>query len=58
VTCSSSADQASNKGVALIIVLAFVVLLSGLVVAYLTRAGIDRQLANQASKTQNLIFWQ
>lgn len=46
--CLSSADQASKKGAALIIVLAFVVLLSGLVVAYLTRAGIDRQLA-QAS---------
>lgn len=48
MTRLSSADQASTKGVALIIVLAFVVLLSGLVVAYLTRAGIDRQLA-QAS---------
>ena len=48
MTCSSSADQASNKGVALIIVLAFVVLLSGLMVAYLTRAGIDRQLAQSS----------
>jgi hypothetical protein len=45
VTRLSSADQVSNKGAALIIVLAFVVLLSGLVVAYLMRAGTDRQLA-------------
>lgn len=48
MTCLSSADQASNRGVALIIVLAFVVLLSGLVVAYLTRAGTDRQLAQSS----------
>ena len=45
MTRLSSADQVSNKGAALIIVLAFVVLLSGLVVAYLMRAGTDRQLA-------------
>lgn len=45
MTCLPSADQASNRGAALIIVLAFVVLLSGLVVAYLTRAGTERQLA-------------
>jgi len=48
VTPSSFANQAAKKGVALLIVLAFVVLLSGLVVAYLSRTGIDRQLA-QAS---------
>jgi hypothetical protein len=48
VTCLSSADQASKKGAALLIVLAFVVLLSGLVVAYLTRAGTDRQLAQSS----------
>ena len=48
MTCLSSTDQTSRKGAALIVVLAFVVLLSGLVVAYLTRAGADRQLA-QAS---------
>jgi hypothetical protein len=34
--------------VALIIVLAFVVLLSGLVAAYLTRVGVDRQLAQSS----------
>jgi hypothetical protein len=45
VTRLSSADQVSNESAALVIVLAIVVLLSGLVVAYLTRAGIDRQLA-------------
>ena len=45
MTRSSLANHASDKGVALIIVLAFVVLLSGLVVAYLSRAGTDRQLA-------------
>jgi hypothetical protein len=48
VTCLSPAHQASNKGVALIVVLAFVVLLSGLVVAYLIRAGTDRQLAQSS----------
>lgn len=48
VTCLSSANQASNKGVALVIVLAFVVLLSGLVVAYLSRTAIDRQLAQSS----------
>ena len=45
MTRLSSADEVSNKGAALIIVLAFIVLLSGLVVAYLMRAGTDRQLA-------------
>jgi hypothetical protein len=57
VTPLFSADQVSNKGVALIIVLAFVVLLSGLVVAYLTRVGTDRQLAQasfQDTKTEIL----
>jgi len=48
MTCLPSANPAPRRGAALIIVLAFVVLLSGLVVAYLTRAGADRQLA-QAS---------
>lgn len=48
MTCLSSPVQTSSRGAALVIVLAFVVLLSGLLVAYLTRAGIDRQLA-QAS---------
>lgn len=48
MSCLPSIHQPSRKGAALIIVLAFVVLLSGLVVAYLTRAGADRQLA-QAS---------
>jgi len=48
VTCLPSVDQAANKGAALIIVLAFVVLLSGLVVAYLTRAGTERQLAKSS----------
>jgi hypothetical protein len=48
VTCLPSADQASTKSAALVIVLAFVVLLSGLVIAYLTRAGTDRQLAKSS----------
>lgn len=37
-----------SSGVALVIVLAFVVLLAGIVVAYLARTGIDRQLAHGA----------
>lgn len=41
----SSPSPASKNGAALVIVLAFVVLLCGLVVAYFMRAGIDRQLA-------------
>lgn len=45
---SFSTDQGANRGVALIIVLAFVVLITGLVVAYLTRAGTDRQLAKSS----------
>jgi hypothetical protein len=48
VTYLPSADQASTKGAALIIVLAFVVLLSGLVIAYLTRTGTDRQLTKSS----------
>lgn len=48
MTCLPSVDPTSKRGAALIIVLAFVVLLSGLVVAYLTRAGIDRQLAKSS----------
>src|SRR6188508_2066597 len=38
--------RSSNKGAALIIALAFVVLLTGLTVAYLSRATTDRQLAH------------
>jgi hypothetical protein len=38
--------QSSNKAAALIVVLAFVVLLTGLSVAYLSRATTDRQLAH------------
>jgi hypothetical protein len=48
VTCAPLSDQGSNRGAALIIVLAFVVLLSGLVIAYLTRTGTDRQLATSS----------
>ena len=46
MTRLSSADQVSNESAALVIVLAIVALLSGLVVAYLTRAGTDRRLAH------------
>jgi hypothetical protein len=56
MTGSPSPRQLS-KGAALLIVLAFVVLLSGLVVAYLTRAATDRQLAQsslQDTKTELL----
>ena len=42
-----SRDSAS-KGAALMIVLAFVVLLTGLVLAYFSRAGTDRQLAQSS----------
>jgi len=42
----NSARDASSKAAALIIVLAFVVLLTGLAVAYLSRATTDRQLAH------------
>lgn len=41
-------DDKRNNGAALIIVLAFVVLLSGLVVAYFARTTIDRQLARSS----------
>jgi hypothetical protein len=44
----SPPSRFAKKGAALIIVLAFVVLLSGLVAAYLTRAGTDRQLAQSS----------
>src|SRR5437667_1248304 len=37
-----------NKGAALVIVLAFVVLLTGLVVAYFSRVTTDRQLAQSS----------
>ncbi len=43
-----SPKSLSEKGAALVIVLAFVVLLTGLAVAYLSRASMDRQMA-QAS---------
>src|SRR5216117_1917956 len=43
---SSLPRRSSNKAAALIIVLAFVVLLTGLSVAYLSRATTDRQLAH------------
>ena len=43
---SSLPRRSSNKAAALIIVLAFVVLLTGLAVAYLSRATTDRQLAH------------
>src|SRR5205807_2484393 len=42
-----SRDGAS-KGAALMIVLAFVVLLTGLALAYFSRAGTDRQLAQSS----------
>lgn len=42
---SSIGRARANRGVALVIVLAFVVLLTGLVVAYFSRTGSDRQLA-------------
>ena len=41
-------NRAESKGAALIIVLAFVVLLTGLAVAYLSRATTDRQLAKSS----------
>src|SRR6266700_7031503 len=40
--------QARNKGAALIIVLAFVVLLTGVVLAYFSRTTTDRQLAQSS----------
>ena len=40
--------DATSKGAALMIVLAFVVLLTGLAVAYLSRASTDRQLAQSS----------
>src|SRR5262245_10500187 len=43
---SSLPNRSSNKAAALIIVLAFVVLLTGLAVTYLSRATSDRQLAH------------
>src|SRR6058998_2141084 len=43
---SSLPRRSSNKAAALIIVLAFVVILTGLSVAYLSRATTDRQLAH------------
>src|SRR5207247_476491 len=40
--------RSSNKAAALIIVLAFVVLLAGLALAYVTRTTTDRQLAHSS----------
>ena len=48
MTSLPSIVRASRFGAALVIVLAFVVLLSGLVLAYLTRAATDRQLARSS----------
>ena len=45
--------NSSNEGAALVIVLAFVLLLSGLVVAYLARSGLDRQLAQSGFQDSN-----
>src|SRR5437879_2744848 len=44
----SSLKQPQNKGAALVLVLALVVLLSGLVVAYLSRTSTDRRLAKSS----------
>ena len=44
----SSLKQPQNKGAALVLVLACVVLLSGLVVAYLSRTSTDRRLAKSS----------
>jgi type II secretory pathway component PulK len=43
---SASSANPGKRGAALLIVLAFVVILSGLVVAYLSRTSTDRQLAH------------
>lgn len=43
-----SFDHGSRRGVALIIVLAFIVLVTGLVVAYLSRTTVDRQIAKSS----------
>lgn len=45
--CLDSSDR-SSKGAALIIMLAFVVLLTGLVLAYFSRTATDRQLAHSS----------
>jgi hypothetical protein len=45
--------NSSNEGASLVIVLAFVLLLSGLVVAYLARSGLDRQLAQSGFQDSN-----
>src|ERR1700736_1737052 len=45
---NSSFKQPQNKGAALVLVLALIVLLSGLVVAYLSRTGTDRRLAKSS----------
>ena len=45
--------DSSSKGAALMIVLAFVVLLTGLALAYFSRAGTDRQLAQSSFNDTN-----
>jgi Tfp pilus assembly protein PilX len=44
----SSLKRPQNRGAALVLVLAFVLLLSGLVVAYLSRSSTDRRLAKSS----------
>ena len=46
VTSLFSSNQTSRRGAALVLVLALIVLLSGLLLAYLVRSGTDRQLAH------------
>jgi len=46
--CRTAVPQRDTQGVALIIVLAFVVLLTGLVIAYFSRSMADRQLSNSS----------
>jgi len=50
---SPSPGRSSEQAAALLIVLAFVVLLTGLAVAYLSRATTDRQLANTSFHDTN-----
>jgi hypothetical protein len=46
---SSPFSRANHRGVALVIVLAFVVLLTGLIVAFFSQALIDRQISNSSA---------
>lgn len=55
----SKKPQPSDTGVALVIVLAFMVLVTGLVVAYFSRSILDRQISNSsASQTKVELFAQ